>query len=477
VEQAGELAPSSGGAYTNGYGYPALVLLLADLSGISLGTVQIIGGALLLVWVVLPAWLASRELTRSALAASLATLILLAQPDFIFPLLRGTHEKFTRGLMFLCLYLLFRSLRTRSPRLLGLQVVAFYLCAYALISFNNLLGSSFITAVGLALLFLWIYGRFVNSGADIDRQLVGRMGYIVVSMLVVVFIFTFYAYPPAQHQILLWDSVIDRLVQLFLQVEEAATNPYTAVSLGWISRPVYFAVSLANWLLLGGSVAIWWVEALRWLKSRQAPPRHVLLLWAFYAAFIVQGVVSMAIDISGAIAKNLQHRAFPSFVMLAAPLVGYWLAQRLRAPQAEKIFASRWPRWVLGAGMALVMALSLLKATVEPALSNYWTFYTPGEYQAAAWSERALAGGSLWVGFNERVAVGYMLRTEARPSEIYLDTYSVDSYTRDYLLSQATLLHASRVNQPLPAPADSLVTYDNGDAQVHHKRPVTPFQK
>ncbi len=476
VQQTGELAPSAGGAYTNGYGYPALGLFLADLSAITLGQLQLVGGALLLAWIVLPAWLACREFTRSELAASLATLILLAQPDFIFPLLRGTHEKFTRGLMFLCLYLLLRSLRSRAPRQLSLQVVAFYLCAYAMIAFNNLLGSSFITAVGLALLLVWAYGRFFTSSAAIDRRLVARLGYVVAAMLVVAFIFTFYAYPPAQHQILLWESVIDRLVQLFLQVEEASSNPYTVVSLGWISHPVYFAVSSANWLLLGGSVVVWWAEALRWLKRRQAPP-HVLLLWAFYAAFIVQGVFSMAVDISGAIANNLQHRTFPSFVMLAAPLTAYWVSQRWQTPRGAPAFASRGLRWALGTGMTVLMALSLLKATIEPALSNYWTFYTPSEYQAAAWSERALAGGSLWVGFNERVAVGYALRTDGRTMEVYLDTYTVDPYTRDFLLSQATLLYASRVNQPIPAPADSLVTYDNGDAQVHHKRPVTPFQK
>lgn len=477
VQKTGELAPSTGGAYTNGYGYPALALFFADLSAISLGQVQLVGGALLLAWIVLPAWLSYREFTRSELAASLATLILLAQPEFIFPLLRGTHEKFTRGLMFLCLYLLLRSLRSRGARQLALLVVTFYLSGYALITFNNLLASSFITALVFAVTLVWSLGR-LRVPADWHRpQLVSRLGYVIASLLVMAFIFTFYAYTPAQHQIQVLQSIADRLSVLFLQVEEASSNPYVVVNRGWISPAVYFAVSLANWLLLATSVLIWFAQARRWRQQRQAPPAHLLLLWAFYAAFVFQGVVSMAIDISGAIAKNLQHRAFPSFVMLATPLVGHWLAQRLKSPQGGWLQDSRALRWGLGAGVAVLMALSLLKATVEPALSNYWIFYTPGEYQAAAWSERALVNGSLWVGFNERVAVGYALRTDGRAMEVYLDTYTVDPYTRDFLLSQATLLHASRVNQPLPAPADSLVTYDNGDAQVHHKRPVTPFQK
>ncbi len=57
------------------------------------------------------------------------------------------------------------------------------------------------------------------------------------------------------------------------------------------------------------------------------------------------------------------------------------------------------------------MLLSLLKATAEPLLSNYWTFYTPAERAALAWAERALSGRNLWTGMDGRVSDAYVIQT------------------------------------------------------------------
>ena len=143
-----------------------------------------LGGGLLLCWVVLPAWLAYREFTRSEAAATLATLILLAQPEFLFPLLRGTHEKFTRGFMFLLLFLLLRSLRARSERLVVGLVAAFYLCAYAMIAFNSLMASSFLVAVGLSLLLSWAVRSRARIAVDWQSRMLRRQGLIVASLMV-----------------------------------------------------------------------------------------------------------------------------------------------------------------------------------------------------------------------------------------------------------------------------------------------------
>src|SRR5262249_13660206 len=140
ILRSGQLIPASGqGVYPNGYGFQALTILLMSVTGISLSALQLYGASLLMPWIVIPSWLLFREWTGTARAATLATAVYLVQPEFLFPILCGTHEKFSRGLMIVGLYLLMRSLRSgfasrRSPRL----VVLFYLVVFGTLAFNNL---------------------------------------------------------------------------------------------------------------------------------------------------------------------------------------------------------------------------------------------------------------------------------------------------------------------------------------------------
>ena len=470
----GRLMPESV-AYPNGYGYTVLGVFLAYIGGGSLPNLQLYASALLAIWVVLPAWLLYREFTSSSRAATLASVILLIQPEFLFPILRGTHEKFTRGLMFLCMYLLLRSFRSRENlRLFAAFILAFYLCAYALITFNNFLATSFIIALGLALVLIWLARRRLASTASLSTPTFRRMGYVILSLLAVAFVFTFYAYPPAQLQIQVLRSIGDRLAALFLQVETAATNPYITISEGWVSLPVYFIVSLANWLLLVFSFTIWLGQSF-YLYIRRQPinKQSELLLWAFYGAFALQGILSIVVDISGAIASNMQHRIFPSFAMIAAPLAASWLVQ-WRSRHA-------WARWVfrtgLWLGISILALLSTLKALNEPLLSNKWVFHLPAEMQAVRWADQYLINRSMWTEFDERIEAVIGIRTDLSGLKVVLDQFEAETTTRDFLVSTVTRLRSLRLGQPLPIEADSLITYDNGQAQIYHLRPRTPYQR
>ena len=474
ILDSGRLVPEEG-AYPNGYGYQALVVHLSALTGLSLGVLQLAGAVLLMFWVVMPAWLAYREFTRSETAASLATLILLVQPEFLFPLLRGTHEKFTRGLMFLLLFLLLRSLRAKSFRQVASLVAAFYLVAYALITFNNFFATSFMAAIGLALLLLWGMRRRTRMDNSGQSSLLRRMEMIILSLLVLAFLFTFYAYPPAQRQLRVMQSTAEQLSAVFLQVEEEPFNPYDPVLHGWISLPVYFLVSLANWLLLAGSALVWLWQGWRWFSRREPPEQPGLLLWCFYGAFAFQGVLSIAVDTSGAIHGNMEHRMFPSFAMLAAPVMAGWLVTyRRRLPGLRRGRLDR----ALGVILGSLLVLAVFKATSEPLLSNYWTFYTPSEYRAVNWAEHALVDRSLWAGFNDRVATGYQISQNGRALPLDLNTALPVSFgTRDFLVSEATRLHGVRLFSPLPLEADTHLTYDNGKAKIYHSRPRSPLQR
>jgi hypothetical protein len=467
ISLEGTIIPNSS-QYANGYGYSVLGLWISQLTGLSLSNVQLYVAILLAPWIVLPAWLFYREITCSSSIATLAVLILLIQPEFLFPLLRGTHEKFTRGLMFICLYLLVRSLRTKaSLRRLISYTLAFYLCVFGLISFNVFLATSFIAGLALVLVICWLSSWWIGDASPVDTAHLPRMGYKILSSLLLVFLFMFYIYPPAQNQIRILNSVADRLLTLLLGMEQASTNPYMVINEGWISLPVYFILSLSNWLLLFSSLAIWVSIAWGIIRKRFLGSLSDLLLWAFFGAFALQGLLSIGIDLSGTFATNLQHRVFPSIAMLAAPLIAKWLVEKRKEFTTSRNII----RLSFALGISLLAVLAVLKATSEPLLSNKWNFHLPGEAQAVRWAEYKLSNRSLWTGFDERVNVAVSIRNEMDQSNLILDQYDLELETRDLLVSSITRLRSQRLDADIPIKPDDLITYDNGSAQIYHLRP------
>jgi hypothetical protein len=45
------------------------------------------------------------------------------------------------------------------------------------------------------------------------------------------------------------------------------------------------------------------------------------------------------------------------------------------------------------------------------------------------------------------------------------------------MISDVTRARSVRLGVPLPIESDSLLTYDNGQAQIYHLRPRTPYQR
>ncbi len=475
VYDSGRLVPGPNQGYTNGYGYSALGAYFVNISGLSQSHLQLYVAVLLAIWIVLPAWLLYRELTPTNKVAVFATLILLFQPDFLFPILRGTHEKFTRGLMLLALYLLIRSIRSRSNlRRFTAFVLSFYLAAFAMITLNSMLSSSFILAIALALGFSWLATRRMSISNLLERTTLQRLFLISVTLIAFTFLFIFYLYSPARHDLLLLNTASDQLATLFLDVESAKiSQPYQTVSFGWINLPVYFAVSSATWLLLATSALIWLGQSARWLiRGRLPQGQPELLLWAFYGAFAAIGAITVVTDMSGFLSSNLQVRAFPAFAMLAAPLVAAWLINVTEKPTT----AARFVRIALGLVVGLMVILSVIKATNEPLVSNKWSFYIPGELAALKWAETSLDDRTVWAGFDERLQMAKIIFAEG-DSDQKIDAFSIDESAQNLLISDIIRIRGLRLGLPLPTEPDNFTTYDNGRAQINHRRPRTPFQR
>jgi hypothetical protein len=472
ISAEGTLAPKNS-LYSNGYGYPVLGQWISQLSGLSISKVQLFIAILMAPWIIMPAWLFFREITVSPYAATLATMILLIQPEFLFPMLRGTHEKFTRGLMMICLYLLVRSLRIKSNlhRLLSFTLT-FYICAAGLITYNVFLATSLIGALAFALIFCWLGSRWMGSTSPIETFHLKNIGYKILGLCIIVFIFMFYVYPPTQDNIRIFSSMADRLWALILGLEPIASNPYNVIYQGWLNTPIYILLTLPNWLLLFCSMAFWLMKTWGIIRRKFSGGLADFLLWALFTAFAVQGLLSIALDFSGTLAANLQHRVFPSFAMLAAPLVAKWiLDRRISFNNSSKFY-----RFGLPLGISLLAMLAILKATSEPLLSNKWTYYSTGEAQAVQWADQVLSGRRLWTGFDERVNVAVIIRQDAERLNIQLDQYDREPETRNLLLSSITRQRSLRLKEAIPVKPDDFITYDNGSTQIYHLRPHSPFQ-
>jgi hypothetical protein len=298
------------------------------------------------------------------------------------------------------------------------------------------------------------------------------------------FIFDTTIYTPASYEVNVYREIWDKLLNLFhttANQEQPAGDPYAIVQTSWISPRAYLAVSIGNWLLIGGSFVFWLKDAWFWiLRRRGAPSQTAWFVWVLFAAFALQCAQAIVVDFSGALATNLQYRAFESFSLVAVVVLARGLMDALSA-RGRLIQYAR-----LGvAGLVGCLAIiGILKAGNEPLLSNKWMFYTPAEVQALRWFDANARNAGIWTEFDERLKSAYELGVtmDITPTERELNGNVLDHYTpkaadRDFLITDVTRARAVRYRaSPLP-PRAQIRSYDNGSAQVYHLLRLSPYER
>jgi hypothetical protein len=337
------------------------------------------------------------------------------------------------------------------------------------------------------------------------RLLLARLRYAVVSLALLSYLVLFHVYEPARNNIGTFGRVFDRLAALYLSVDtnvaetaevagastaiisqaETVSSPYTAITLAWTSRTVFFALSSFTFILMAVSGVAWVVLAGRFLRRRVArSDLPLFLVWLCAAATTVQVLVSVAADFAGVLGGNLQLRLFPPFVLFATPLAVSALNRLpmpLRLPWLGRLPTFRWAtiRVAAAAALAVLTVAAVLKATNDPLVSNQWTFFNRAEALAMRWADTRLVGQSIWGEFDVRIVManrliagddavfpeGAIWRSGARTAAI-----------RYVLVSDATVERAARIGAVLPLPAVTDRVYDNGTVAVHHLVPDTPYQ-
>jgi hypothetical protein len=472
IANTGRLDPEREFVYPNGYGYQSISTFLLSITGLDVMQLQQLLMPVLACFVVLPAWLLYRELFGSLKGATLATMLLFTQPEFLFVIMRSSHEKFTRALMLFCLYLLVRSINVSDRRRLFITFVGlFYVSAFALIASNTFIAHSFILAVALAFTGGWVL-QLRNSALRLHHsQTWRRFPYVFITSIAGVYLFIFYVYPPARHQLDVIGTIWQQMAALIFGADTPPANTYAAVSIGWTSIFVYFLVSAANWILLMGSFAIWLVQGYRWFWKGETPRTPALMLiWLFYAAFAFQGALSILMDVSGAVG-NAQQRLFPSIAIFAVAVVAgaltNWQPRRGLMPV----------RLAMAVAMSVFAMLALAKATNEPVVSNNWVFYRPTEISAIDWADEHLTSAPIWTEYDQRLAVAWDMKRQASRHSNFIYGGQRSFITRTVVLSDVTRYRSSQLHRELQVLPDAAKIYDNGEAEVYHLRPETPYQR
>jgi hypothetical protein len=460
--------------YPNGYLDQTVSAFIVNVTGVQVATLQQWVYPFLAAIAVPAAWMAYRSLTGSLLGATVASALLFINPEFLFVILRSSHEKFTRMLMLVCLFLLAEMVvraRERPRRQLVVLAVLFWFTSYAMIASNLLLAASFFLALATSVVLGWPISRIRSHLRPVQRPLTRLLPVLLAGSIALMALFVLVVYPPAAHNVAVLRDTVDQIAALFRGSTEQSSDvlgAYSYVNLSWIDLRVYFLLSIADWALLFGSAAVWVWLGWRWLIRGDAPVHATAwLVWLLYVAFVLQGAVSIVSDASGAFGSNIEVRLFPSFAMVAVAVVGVGIAP-WRPPAVHRPLAS-----ALAAGVFCVSILSMLKVTNEPLFSNKWNFYRPSEVVALEWGDDHLAGATVWTEFDERlIAAVHTLFPSLRNSYVS----SITMVTRDMLVTSVTRARATRIDRPLPVPPDAWQIYDNGEAQFYHARPETPYQ-
>jgi hypothetical protein len=251
-------------------------------------------------------------------------------------------------------------------------------------------------------------------------------------------------------------------------------------------------LSAFRWLLFGGSLLVWGRQMWRVLVRGVKPSLERLFLLALYAAFGLIVAISIPLDFTGVYAgTNFELRNFTDFALLAAPLLALgahdWLT-KLRAPRQDgttRVHAvaqfeksrSPWIQRLSGVLLASLIAVGLLKCTVDPLVSNEWIFYTPAERQSIDFFWGHAQAAALWSGADNRLANGATDRYTQNPHHDQIGGFALKPWERDWLRSAQIGANAAAQRSPLPPYQHQNRVYDDGGAQIYRQAPHTPFQK
>jgi hypothetical protein len=463
------------GAYNNGFAYPAQLALTSLVSGLDVRGIQLFSSLWVSV-VALAAFICYREFLRSNTAAALGVLLLFLHPDFLFYIVRGSHEKYIWTFALLMLFLLMRSYRyLDKPLKLAVVVGLFYFVFWAFTASNVYFAASFMSAIVLSFLGGWTLSRLRRKRTvdQVRATTLRRLTIIALACFTLVYTFINYTYPPALQFYNIFISLFDRLGLVVLGSQEVSAPASYAISAKtWRSQEAYLMLTGWQWLIALASVVAWGIGLFKLPRLDQKR----WLLWLMYSAFAFLLVYGTFADFAGFLSVNLQLRMFTPFAMFVSPLVADMIVGGLKVVQPH------WMRLIVGTVIFIVIcgaSAALLKVTNDPVLGNQWLFYTPAELSQAKWiNNNQIPPQDVWIDSWEHMAAVYYFHEGERPSKPLQYNWGWWKAAGQYtLISELARMRANRSGIQLPPTSDQNRIYDNGTVQLYHRRTLTPYQR
>ena len=503
--------------YPHGFGYSAWLSTVSLLTGLSPPFVNGIVAPFCGAWfLVLGAFVAYRSLLHSMKAAVTAILFLLATPDLMFSVLRGNHEKLNIVLLLASLFCLakgFQALRGANRSGFYRWMVVLLLLCFANSTIHDYATASFLFALTIAIPLVQLHSflspkaqGIMQSGRAMVRRpserrwvtrrrrrqqpprsnasiawhlsLVTALSWAVLVMVMLVI------FRPESNDLLLTGTVMSHLLSMFT-AHHATSNPYSAPAAQWIDPVVLIGLALFRWILILGSFLAWGWKSWTFFVHRQERSFEGLLLGSLYGAFGVLVVASIPIDFSGvSFGSNFELRNFTALALVAAPLLSsavtrfVWPA-RLRSSRHSlpgqsharfrglTIVHTVSSRRVAGVAMATLLAVGLLKATLEPLVSNHWMFYSMAERQALSGFLSHTTQQRLWSGPDNRLTSVVQNWSMADPggSEVY--GYGIQRQDTFFLFSPAVSANLVAQKRDGPPYSEEDRVYAIGSAALY----------
>lgn len=489
VIEEGRLLPEQGRTYRNGFGYQVLSSAVVGVTDLDVQRLQ--------QWVY-PFWaliLAAtisyplfRLVTGRPAVAALASVLLLLQSDFIFTAARGSHEKLSYALILLAWLLMLKSLdvTARPANRMGF-IVLFYLAAFTLATSNVFFAASIAVALAaVALTAFLVLQRRKGSLATAENPF-SRLYYSALIAPILLSVVVFYIYQPARHMIVYAKHIAERVSLLLLDLETESA-PYATLDVGWMSRHAWVVLTALTWFILAVSFVQWARLTVSMFRGRSnSGLRPALLLFIFFYP-IFGGLVALGLvtDYAGVVlGNNLQLRMFVLLVFIACPLAAMalfeWLGwERRRVPISKAL---------LGASLAVLLVFSagasMVKATTDPIVSNYWTFYSGEEKEGMRWVYNYVKPHRIWADFDLRLG-GVLLMHYWGSDRERIPVVNAGGSLRSPLMSVATgpfeyvfisdiiKARALRLGQPLPGVKSYNRLYDSRQVQIYASPDALP---
>jgi hypothetical protein len=317
-------------------------------------------------------------------------LLLLLQPEFILVTSRGTHEKATITLVIVILMLIVKHMldRNRDPlRIPTSTTIILATLIPTLVFLNCFFAFMFFVAITIAFV---IIGRKTRTVDAHKLLFFPAYGFLIFALFLVL-------YNPAASLIETAATFWDRLV-LIMSGEVSPESPYAPVGTAWTSGIAWAVTNLLTFFLIASSAAYAISSFLKKLKN--PVDMTIVPIYIGASTILLAGIILDLIGGSGI--ANLQLRWLPFWTIFAAPLAVTFLSRGRWHPARGIRMVNPGRLIVVSLVIVTVIPVCLMRATLDPSISNNYIFYSDTEETLVDWAAENLEG-ECWGGLHYRI--------------------------------------------------------------------------